>query len=223
MTIGDFPKAAGTSNRHWPSHTGSMTWVRTFSPTMTNELLLTGARDYQWRGSGDAHTNYSREALGLAQPLPGPELAQSSPASALGSFPFGTGGLFWLITNYAMLQDNATKIMGKHEFQFGFHYRYEMIDKRRTPLAGPFDADTLATSLYDPASTPANPHRTAADRTWHRELLPRRHELQRRVSAALGADAQARICGILPGQLEGDAAADAQPRASLRDASADRA
>lgn len=156
MTIGDFPKAAGTSNRHWPSHTGSMTWVRTLSPSMTNEVLLTGARDYQWRGSGDAHTNYSREALGLPNPFQAPNWPNIT-GVGLGSYPFGTGGLFWLITNYAMLQDNVTKVSGKHEFQFGFHYRYEMIDRNSNSLAGPFDASTLATSQYDPASTPASP------------------------------------------------------------------
>jgi len=156
MTIGDFPKAAGTSNRHWPSHTGSMTWVRTLSPTLTNELLLTGSRDFQWRGSGDAHTNYSREALGLPNPFQAPNWPNIT-GVGLGSYPFGTGGLFWLITNYAMIQDNATKIKGKHEFQFGVHYRYEMIDKSANSTAGPFDSATQATSLYDPNSTAASP------------------------------------------------------------------
>ena len=36
-----------------------MTWVRTFSPTLTNEVLVNVSRDYHWRGSGDQHTNYA--------------------------------------------------------------------------------------------------------------------------------------------------------------------
>src|SRR5262245_33188329 len=154
-TLGDYPRSVGTSNRHWPNHTGALTWVRTFSATMTNELLLNVSRDYHWRGSGDRHTNYSA-ALGL----PNPFQAFNWPSVGdmdLGSYPFGSQAPFWLITNYGMIQDNATKIKGKHEFQFGLHIKYEIVDKSAVSSAGPFNASTLATSLYDPSSTPVNP------------------------------------------------------------------
>ena len=59
--------------------------------------------------------------------------------------------------NYGLIEDNATKIHGKHEFQFGFHVRDEWIGKSANSTAGSFDAGTLATSLYDPASTAASP------------------------------------------------------------------
>src|SRR5256886_8544091 len=36
IDIGKMPYAVAVSNRHWPNHTGSATWVHTFSPTMTN-------------------------------------------------------------------------------------------------------------------------------------------------------------------------------------------
>ena len=68
IDIGDYPKAVATSNRHWPNHTGALTWVHTFSPTLTNEVLVNASRDYQWRGSGDKHTNYAA-ALGLPNPF----------------------------------------------------------------------------------------------------------------------------------------------------------
>src|SRR5262249_51867369 len=74
-----------------------------------------------------------------------------------GSYPFGSQLPFWLISNFALLQDDATKIHGKHEFQFGVSGRYEIIDKSSNSSAGSFDAGTLATSLYDPASTAPNP------------------------------------------------------------------
>ena len=51
------------------------------------------------------------------------------------------------------LQDNATKIRGKHEFQFGFQFKLEDVPKNVSPLAGGYDYGTLATSLYDPSST----------------------------------------------------------------------
>src|SRR6185369_6194852 len=140
--IGDYQPTV-TSNRHWPNSTAALTWVHTFSPTFTNELLLNGSRDYQWRGSGDQHTNYAA-ALGLPNPFQAPNWP-SITGLGVGSYPFGSQAPFYLITNYALLQDNATKIHGKHEFQFGAGFRYEWIDKSANSLAGPFDAGTLAT------------------------------------------------------------------------------
>ena len=45
---------------------------------------------------------------------------------------------FWLVTNYGLIEDNATKIHGKHEFQFGAGFRYERIDKSSVATAGSF-------------------------------------------------------------------------------------
>src|SRR5439155_6194837 len=154
-TLGDYPRSVGTSNRHWPNITGALTWVYTISPTMTNEVLLNASRDYHWRGSGDRHTNYSA-ALGLPNPFQAFNWPSMSDMD-LGAYPFGSQAPFWLITNYGVFQDNATKIHGKHEFQFGFHSKYEIIDKSANSNAGPFSAATLATALYDPSSTAANP------------------------------------------------------------------
>ncbi len=158
VDIGNYPKAAAASNRHWPNHTGSMTWVHTFSPNMTNELLITASSDYHRRGSGDFETNYAA-ALGLPNPFNAPNWPVITGTGLMGnpSYPFGSAGLFWLVTNYANIQDNATRIVGRHEFQFGFQIRHELIDKSANSLAGPFDVNTQATSLYDPASTAANP------------------------------------------------------------------
>jgi Carboxypeptidase regulatory-like domain len=155
VDIGTYPKAAAASNRHWPNHTGAATWVHTFSPQMTNELLLNASRDYHRRGSGDFHTNYA-DALGLPNPFSGFNWPNIS-VPDLGGWPFGSSNPFWLVTNYGLIEDNATKIVGRHELQFGFHVRREIIDKSSNSTAGNFDANTLATSLYDSASTPTNP------------------------------------------------------------------
>ena len=156
VNIGKFPNAAATSNRHWPNHTGALTWVHTFGATMTNELLLNASRDFHRRGSGDFETNYAA-ALGLPNPFLAPNWPAITGTGLPGNWPFGSAAPFWLITNYGMLQDNATRIVGRHEFQFGLQVRYEGIEKSSLSLAGGFDAGTLATSLYDPSSTPQNP------------------------------------------------------------------
>jgi hypothetical protein len=126
-----------------------------FSPTMTNELLVSASRDYHRRGSGDFETNYAA-ALGLPNPFHAPNWPAIT-VPDLGGWPFGSAGLFWLVTNYGIIQDNATRIVGRHELEFGFHVRHEIIDKSSNSLAGGFDAGTLATNLYDPTSTPTNP------------------------------------------------------------------
>jgi hypothetical protein len=160
ISIGNYPKAAAASNRHWPNHSGSMTWVHTFGANMTNELLITATRDFHRRGSGDFQTDYAG-ALGLPNPFNAPNWPAISGTDLPGNWPFGSAGLFHLITNYGMIQDNATRIVGKHEFQFGFQVRHELIEKSADSLAGGFDASTLATALYDTASTPTAPQARA--------------------------------------------------------------
>ena len=147
---------SGVTNRWWPNHTLATTWLHIFSPTTTNEVIVTGTRDYQWRGTGDRKTNYSRDLLGLPNPFQSPNWPTID-GTGLGNYAFGGDGLFYLISNYLTLQDNATRIVGKHEFQFGFHFRLEDIPKSTIPLSGGFSFATQSTSLHDPTSTPSNP------------------------------------------------------------------
>jgi hypothetical protein len=133
-----------------------MTWVHTFGPTLTNELLFTASSDYHRRGSGDFETNYAA-ALGLPNPFEAANWPAITGTGLTGNWPFGSAGLFWLTTNYGLIQDNATKVLGKHQLEFGFQFRNEIIGKSNNSLSGGFDANTLATSLYDPASTAVNP------------------------------------------------------------------
>src|SRR4029434_6026878 len=105
-SIGNFPNAAATSNRHWPNHTGALTWVHTFSPTMTNELLLNGSRDYHRRGSGDFETNYAA-ALGLPNPFGAPNWPAITGTGLPGNSPFGSVAPFLLITHYETVHSNA--------------------------------------------------------------------------------------------------------------------
>ena len=145
----------GLTNRWRPNHNMSTTWIHTFSPTMTNEILVTGTREYQWRGAGDQVTNYARE-MGLPNPL---DARNWSGASDLGLSGYEVGGEspFYLVYNYLTFQNNATKIVGKHEFQFGFHWRWEDVMRSIVSTAGSYGAGTLATALHDPTSTAVNP------------------------------------------------------------------
>jgi hypothetical protein len=160
----------GVSNltrRNWPNRTLGATWLRVVSPTLTNEVVITGSRDIHRRGAGDFETNYTNDVLGLPNPFKavnwptfnGLELRDDDGLQYSGESPF------WLITNYVTLQDNATKVLGKHELQFGIQARLEIVDKSAAPEAGGFSAETLATSLLDPDSSHDNP--LATPRTGH--------------------------------------------------------
>jgi hypothetical protein len=148
-------KVVQTTNRWWPSHTLSTTWLHTFSPTTTNELLVTGTRDFHRRGAGDFQTDYAA-MLGLPNPFNARNWTVVSDIG-LGNYNPGGENPYYLISTYLTIQDNATKIVGKHEFQFGLHYRFEDVTRNLDSVAGNFSAGTLGTALYDPASTPTNP------------------------------------------------------------------
>ena len=142
-----------------PNNALALTWVHTLSPSLVNEMIVTGARDRQVRGTFDPNKNFTA-LMGLPNPF-GATNFPTIDGGGLGSYGFGGDGIFYLISNYATFQNNATKLKGKHELQFGFHYRLEDIPKSQNSLAGGYTSGTGATALYDPASTPTNPIATA--------------------------------------------------------------
>jgi hypothetical protein len=140
-----------------PNKSVAISWVHTFSPTLFNELLVSGTRQAQWDGTGDPTVDYAAQ-LGLPNPFTAKEWPYLYGA--------GINGLEWVGQNtnawhsfYSVLDDNATKIHGRHELQFGFHMRYdqlnEMPDQQFT--GGSHEWGTGATSLYDPTSSRTNP------------------------------------------------------------------
>jgi TonB-dependent receptor-like protein len=143
------------NSRWWPNHSLATTWIHSFDTTLTNELMISGLRDYHRRGAGNHKTDYVGR-LGL----PNPFGATNTPVIegfGLNNYPFAGDQPFVLISNFVNVQDNATKVVGKHELQFGFQYRFEDVPKSIVSTGGGFNVDTRATSLYDPTSTPQNP------------------------------------------------------------------
>ena len=146
------------TTRWWPNYSMSATWNYTLSPTLMNEVLISGLRDWHNRGAGDNSTNYSK-LLGLPNPfgavnwpvVEGMNLGSGSPYTLGGEQPF------YLVSNMITAQDNAVKVHGRHEFNFGFQYKFEDVPKSIVSAAGNFSVDTGSTALYDPSSTPQNP------------------------------------------------------------------
>jgi hypothetical protein len=155
-------KPIGRYSRWWPNHQLSTTWMHTFSPTTTNEMVVTGTRDYKIGGSG-YNAGYPVD-FAAELGLPNPFGARNWPA--IQNFNFGVTGEysaalnfapFFQVVNYLTFQDNVTKIVKKHELSFGYQYRLYDMPRANPSTSGPFTADTQATSLYDSASTPQNP------------------------------------------------------------------
>jgi hypothetical protein len=149
---------SGIVKRDNPNNGLALTWLHTFSPTLMNELSVTGNRDKQVRGTFDPNIKFASD-MGLPNPFQATNFPNvtSLGLNSNATYAYGGDGIFYLISDYVAVQDNATKLVGKHELQFGFNYRLEDIPKSQNSISGDFTPDTLATALYDTSSTASSP------------------------------------------------------------------
>ena len=128
-----------------------------FSPTFFNEIMLSGTRSLGFITTGNPNTNYPNQ-FGL----PNPANQSMYPVLADIGLGYGMGGNDYYIQSvnaesekfgYFVLEDNATKIKGRHEIQFGTHLRYDQQNllPQQTQSGGFLDFPSLATALYDPS------------------------------------------------------------------------
>ena len=139
-----------------PNKSLALSWTRTFSPTFFNEMLASVTRERYYAGN-KAETDWAGK-LGL----PNPFGSKSFPVINQPGFPdlkwqpHNMNGSF---STYYMLDDNATKIMGRHEFQFGAHFRRDFVnllpDQQAT--AGSLVPYANGTALWDKAGSLASP------------------------------------------------------------------
>jgi hypothetical protein len=160
---GGVPFADGFGNSRtdtFPNESLSLDWSHTFSASFFNEFLFSGSRTVSTSFSGDPTVNYAAQ-LGLPNPNGQPGFP------VINNIGVGTGAsnyvqpVNWNLRyfNYFILEDNATKVRGKHEIQFGIHLRADrnnwMPQQQRT--AGSVTYQALTTALYDPTkSSPTN-------------------------------------------------------------------
>ncbi|MCZ2073371.1 MAG: carboxypeptidase-like regulatory domain-containing protein [Bryobacterales bacterium] len=144
----------------------ALSWIHTFSPTLFNELTASYSHAYRLSGTGAPGVSYA-DQLGLPNPF------------NLTGFPFlaeiGITPTQYLRANHTnrydhafyIFDDNVTKVVGKHEFQFGVHIRFDRLSTlpQQTFGTGTTYFNTGATSLYDPATSHTNPQATT--RTGH--------------------------------------------------------
>jgi hypothetical protein len=115
------------------------------------------ARENYFFGTGEPGIRYA-DPLGLPNPLnaPGwPGLYDTG----IGNYYFETDNTQGAATTYAIVDSHSTKIVGKHEFQFGFRRRSDQLNilPDQQQNQGNHSWSTLATSLYDSATSRTNP------------------------------------------------------------------
>ncbi len=137
---------------------GIANWTHTFSPTFFSETLFTVSRDYrgQLPFTGTAEI---ASTLGLPNPFHGigfPRLPYSLSPTAGAAMSYDSSinptiDYAWIYN----VDQNFTKIYGRHELQFGLRIRYESMNtlEDQQISQGELDYNNVAqTGLYDPTS-----------------------------------------------------------------------
>ena len=144
--------AANITYRPMQDQSGVFSWTHSFSPTFFGETIFAASREQQDWAVGTDSINHA-DRLGLPNPF------------AATGFPNLTGTGFNMVYTYAdnkrtdvtlilNLDQNFTKIHGRHEFQFGGRFRHEqlhVLPDQQFPQGG-HQFSSNATALYDPRS-----------------------------------------------------------------------
>jgi hypothetical protein len=144
--------AGATGYQQIPIQTisGALGYSHVFSPTFFSETILSQMWMRQYvQGAGDVNQNYEK-LLGLPN-----NFGQSGFPTIGANLIMPYGGSQY---NYGMsqilstLDENMTKIWGKHEFQFGARYRHERFGYLPDRQADTIAFSNQATAVYDPAT-----------------------------------------------------------------------
>lgn len=129
-----------------------ISWTHTFSPSFFSETLASGSHENLFIFVGTDHINHA-DQLGMPNPFRETGLPNFS----------GTG--FGMVYSYAdnkrnnitkviSVDQNFTKVYGRHEMQFGARFRHEGLDvlPDQQQVQGNHNFSSLATALHDPST-----------------------------------------------------------------------
>lgn len=145
-----FPAAAsGLAYNPTKTFAGALGYTHIFSPSFFAETVLS----QQWfsqhnYAGGDPTRNYS-QALGLPDSLG--ELGFPAINGATGSLA-STQYIYGISQILSTLDENITKIIGRHQMQFGGRYRHERIGYLPSEYSNGASFSPQATGLEDPTS-----------------------------------------------------------------------
>ena len=152
-----------------PNESMSLDWTHTFSPSFFNEFMFSASRTVETAFSGD-YTRFYTTELGLPNPnnQPGYPVVNNIGVGTGRSNYFQPANWYQQFFNYFILEDNGTKIKGKHEIQYGIHLRLDQLtympQQQRT--AGNLSFANVTTGLYDTVNSTVS-RRTMQNYTGH--------------------------------------------------------
>jgi hypothetical protein len=144
--------AANGTFRPIRDHTGVVNWTRTFSPTFFSETSFTaGVEDLNFINVGDDQKWATK--LGLPNPFDEFGFANIT-STGLGMEYVTAANRRNSIIHVYNLDENLTKVHGRHELMFGGRLRYEKMNvlPDQQQVQGAHAFNSRATALYDPAS-----------------------------------------------------------------------
>jgi hypothetical protein len=127
-----------------------------FSPTLFNEFMFSATDTMLSGTTGDPSTNYAKQ-LGLPNPndqIGYPVIDQIGVGGGInGNYYFQSVNAYNQRFAYFILEDNATKIKGRHELQFGAHLRYNQLTylPQQSQSGGYISFASITTAQYNPA------------------------------------------------------------------------
>ena len=140
---------------HAPNRSLALHETHIFSPTLFNEFMFSATNTLQSGTTGDASTNYAA-LLGLPNPnnqIGYPVIDQIGVGGGLnGNYYFQSVNAYNQRFAYFILEDNGTKMKGRHELQFGAHLRYNQLTylPQQQQSGGFIGFASIATAQYDP-------------------------------------------------------------------------
>ncbi len=162
---GAVPLLENSANRNAytaPGQSLALSWVRTISPTLFNEVLATVYRQAFYQSSDPTAAVDWDAKLGLPNPM---GARQWPDILTLGL----TGTLYRTVypnadkSTFYQVDDNLTRVAGRHSLSMGFHFRRDQVNylPQQEQSAGLTQPVANWTALWDPAGTAASPRATA--------------------------------------------------------------
>ena len=170
---GNPPTTDGSANRYTAQEygwSGVTSYMHTFSPTFFSETLATFSRQYSARQPAQIDPNFDK-TYHMPNPFSGAGIPIVPATGFNMTYDQSSTMLFTSTTQVLNIDQNFTKVHGRHEFLFGGRLREEwlpVLPGQQIP-AGQVNFNAVPTALYDPrtgtnvsGSTPYTGHTAAS-------------------------------------------------------------